>query len=281
MRHYDDCVADATKVRADLATTQKNDAAQVADLQMQITQAQAAMQERDAKLNDLSTADHNHQAQLDEATAINQQLRDGLARMGKDADQMLAERGTLSKALDAAKARLEELRKAQAAADQRTQLFRDFAIRFKPLVDAGQLRIESRRGELVMDVQGDLLFDEGRSELRGAGKGALMEIARALQTTSPPSSGRRFLVTGDVEGPDPKPTKKSRSSWELTAARAVAVVEYLVSVGVPPSSLTAAAAGSFDPLVSGDDAAARSKNRRIEVALLPSADAEPPARPAP
>jgi len=281
LRHYDDCVAETNKVRADLATIQKNDAAQVADLQQQLSQAQAAMQDRDAKLSDLSTADHNHQAQLDEATAINQQLRDELQRMGKDADKMLAERGTISRALDDAKARLEELRKAQAAAEARTQLFRDFAIRFKPLIDAGQLVIQSRRGELVMDVQGDLLFDEGKSDLRVAGKGALMEIARALQTTSPPSSGRRFLVTADVDGPDPKPAKRPRSSWELTAARAVAVVEYLVSVGVPPTSLTAAAAGSFDPLMPRDDPGARSKNRRIEVALLPSADAAPRAGAAP
>ena len=108
-----------------------------------------------------------------------------------------------------------------------------------------------------------------------------MEIARALQTTSPPSSGRRFLVTGDVDGPDPKPAKRARSPWELTAARAVAVVEYLVSVGVPPASLTAAAAGAFDPVAAGDDAAARSRNRRIEVALLPSADAAPTAHAGP
>jgi chemotaxis protein MotB len=278
-RHYNECVSDAAKVHAELQSTQKADAAQVAELQRQLSQAQAETQERDAKLSDLSTSDHNHQAQLDEATAINQQLRDELERMGKDVDKMLAERGTMSKALEDAKARLEELRKAQAAADARAQLFRDFAIRFKPLIDAGQLRVESRRGELVMEVQGDLLFDEGKSDLRSAGKGALMEIARALQTSSPPSSGRRFLVTADVDVAEPKeakPTKRSRSSWELTAARAVSVVEYLVSVGVPPASLTAAAAGAFDPIAASDDAPTRAKNRRVELALLPSAEAAPP-----
>jgi chemotaxis protein MotB len=226
-------------------------------------------------LSDLSTSDHNHQAQLDEATAINQQLRDELARLGKDVDKMLAERGTMSKALDDAKTRLDELRKAQAASEERTQLFRDFAMRFKPLIDAGQVRVEFRRGELVMNVQGDLLFDEVHSDLRSAGKGALMEIAKAMQQTSPASSGRRFLVTADVDGPDPKPSKHGRSPWELTAARAVAVVEYLVSVGVAPTSLSAAASGSFDPLVSGDDPASRAKNRRIEIALLPPPDDAP------
>ena len=90
-----------------------------------------------------TTTSHNVQAQLDEATAINQQLRGELERLGKDADKLLAERGTLSKALDDAKDRLDELRKAQAAAEARTQLFHDLAHRFKPLIDAGQLRIET------------------------------------------------------------------------------------------------------------------------------------------
>ena len=86
--------------------------------------AEATTQDRDSKLSDLSTSSHNLQAQLDEATAINQQLRGELERLGKDVDKVLADAGTLSKALDDAKARLEELRKAQAAAEARAQLFR-------------------------------------------------------------------------------------------------------------------------------------------------------------
>ncbi len=271
LRHYEECTAAGARVRGELATTKQNDSAQIADLQRQLAQAQAETQARDGKISDLSTADHNHQAQLDEATAMNQQLREELERTGKDVDKMLAERGTLSKALEEAKARLDELRKAQAEAEARTQLFREFAVRFKPLVDARQLRVETRRGELVMEVQGDLLFDEGHAELRSAGKGTLMEIARALETTSPPSSGRRFLVTADVDGSEPKGHKHGQSSWDLTASRAVAVVEYLVSLGVPPASLTAAAAGAFDPLATGDDPGARAQNRRVEIALLPLA----------
>jgi chemotaxis protein MotB len=49
------------------------------------------------------------------------------------------------------------------------------------------------------------------------------------------------------------------------------LVEYFVSLGVPAESLTAAGAGSYDPLVPNDGPEARAKNRRIEVALLPTA----------
>ncbi len=274
-RRYDECVAATDKARADLVLQQQADAARLLDLQQRIGAAQGALQERDSRLSDLTTSGHNLQAQLDEATAMNAQMRAELQRLGKDVDKMLVDRGTMSRALDDAKTRLEELRRAQASAEDRLQLFRDFAQHFKPLSDAGQLSVETRRGEPVMEVQGDLLFDEGRAELRGAGKGVLMEIARALQTTSPPSSGRRFLVTAGVDAPETSATRKARSTWDLTAARAVTVVEYLVSLGISPAQLTAAAVGAFDPLTPDENPTGRARNRRVEIALLPAGSVAP------
>lgn len=268
---YQECLTDAAKARTDADAKQRDDAAKIQDLQQRLAAADVATQDRDAKLSELSTASHNVQAQLDEATAMNQQLRGELSRLGQDVDKILVDRGTLARALDDAKARLDELRKAQAAAEDRARFFRDFAQRFKGLIDAGQLGVGARRGWLVLNVNGDLLFDEGRAEVRAAGKGALMEIARALQATSLPKSGKRFLVTAHVDG-EPAKSHHFKSSWELTTARAVAVVEYLVSLRVPVDALTAAGAGAFDPLVPSDSADARAKNRRVEIALLPTAE---------
>jgi chemotaxis protein MotB len=299
---YDACVADlgAARVSGDAAETARKEAVtQVQALTQQLADAQAATQACEGKVSDLSTASHNLQAQLDESTAMNQQLRDELTRLGKDVDKVLAERGTLSKALDDAKARLDELRKAQAAAETRQQLFRDLAARFKHLVDAGEARVETRRGRLVIEVRDDLLFDEGRSELRSAGKGMLMEVARALQTTPAAAAQRQFLVTTHGDDLEPSRTaagrgekadkaRRFKTTWELTAARAVTVVEYLVTCGVPPSTLTAGAAGSFDPLDSLPGASAtdgRPARRGVEITLLSSdelsAGSPPGAPPSP
>jgi len=277
---YDRAVADATKAQAEADAKQKDAAAQILALQQQVAAAEATTQDRDAKLSELSTSSHNVQAQLDEATAINQQLRGELERLGKDVDKVLADRGTLAKALDDAKARLDELRKAQAAAETRTQLFRDLEHRFKPLVDAGQVRVETRGNRLVMNVKGDLLFDAGHAELRPAGKGALMEIARAMETEPQSTAPRRFLVTSSVDD-EPLKSKHYESVWDLTTARAVTVVRYLVSLGVPATALTAAGAGAFDPIAANDSADDRARNRRVEISLLSSPDEGAPAQPAP
>jgi chemotaxis protein MotB len=302
---YDKVVADATKAKADADAAQKADADDIVKLKDAVAAAEAETQDRDAKISELSTASHNVQAELDEATAMNDQLRGELQRLGKNVDKILQERGTLAKALDDAKLRLDELRKAQAAAEARTQLFRDLEHKLKPLVDAGQLRVESRRGRLVIDVSGDLLFEPARAEVRTAGQGVLMEIAKALPVggaaPTPPAPGsspppatapapapapapqpapappasappsRRFLVIAHVDDA-PLKSKRYKTAWALTAARGVAVVEYLVSMGVPAEALTAAGAGGYDPLVPNDSADARAKNRRVEIALMPAAD---------
>jgi chemotaxis protein MotB len=278
---YDREVADAAKAKADADAKQKDDAAEILTLQQQVAAAEATTQDRDSKLSELSTTSHNLQAQLDEATAINQQLRGELERLGKDVDKILADRGTLSKSLDDAKARLDELRKAQTAAETRTQLFQDLGRRFQALSAADQLHVESRGNRVVMNVKGDLLFEAGHAELRPAGKGVLMEIARALETTPPSAGTRRFLVTANVDE-EPVKSKHFESSWDLTTARAVAVVRYLVSLGVPGASLTAAGAGTFDPLAPNDTPDGRARNRRLEIAMLPASDeGKEPAPPAP
>jgi len=287
---FDRSLADAAKAKADAEARHAQDEARIKDVEGQLQAVEAAIQERDSKLSDLSTEAHNGQAMLDEQTAINQQLRGELQRLGKDVDKVLADRGTLSKALEDARARLDELRKAQAAGEARITLFRDFERRFKPLVDGGQLGVLTRRGQLVIALAGDLLFETGHVELRTAGKGVLMEVARALQVSSSPVTGRRYLVTAHADpleamGPsgstgassgrgrgETSRPRRVKTAWELTAARAVAVVEYVISLGVPAESLTAAGAGSFDPLVPNDSVEARARNRRVEIALLPTAE---------
>lgn len=278
-RDYDQVVASAAQAKAAADARDRDQGMRIQDLQTRLSAAEGGMQDRDSKISDLSTGVHNVQAQLDEATAINQELRAALERLGKDADKLLAERGTLSRALDDAKIRLEELRRAQAAAEARVALFKDLEQRFAALEQANQLRVETRRGHLVMNLTGDLLFEANHAELRAAGKGVLMEIARAIQTTSPSTTGRRFLVTAHVDD-EPLKNKHFRSVWELTATRGAVVVDYLVSLGVPPGALEAAGAGSFDPLVANDSADDRSRNRRVEIALLPAADPAAPSAPA-
>ena len=58
-----------------------------------------------------------------------------------------------------------------------------------------------------------------------------------------------------------------KSNWELSAARAISVVQYLISKGISPQRLVAAGFGEFQPIDPGTTEEAFSRNRRIELKL--------------
>ena len=92
--------------------------------------------------------------------------------------------------------------------------------------------------------------------------------------------GRHFQVAGDTDNV-PIQTARFPSNWELSTARAVEVVRFLVARGMHADMLSAAGFGEFDPVLSNDTAEGRTTNRRIEIVLQPNVDelvAVPPAK---
>jgi chemotaxis protein MotB len=256
-----DTHASADRLAADLAAAR----AEVARLNEALKQAQAAVDERDRGLAEGQVTAHDLQTKLDDATAQNEQLRTELQRLGKNADALLAEKGTLANALAEAKARLEELRKAQAAADARAALFRQLALRFQKMIDSGQLKIKLRDGRMVIELANDVLFDSGQTVLKPEGQKAVAQVASVLRTIP----GRRFQVAGHTDNV-PIATAHFRSNWELSAARAVEVVRVLIAQGLKPELVSAAGYGEFDPVAPNDAPANKAKNRRIEITLQPN-----------
>jgi chemotaxis protein MotB len=165
----------------------------------------------------------------------------------------------------ATQAELDELRKQKAAVEARAKLFDEFTKKFRKMLDAGKLDIQVRRGQVVLVLANDVLFDAGRTEIKPEGKAALSDLADALKTVT----GRHFLVSGHTDN-FPIANKTFPSNWELSAERGVVVVRYLTSLGVNPATLTAAGHAEFDPVHNNLAEEGRAKNRRIEITLQPN-----------
>jgi chemotaxis protein MotB len=271
---YDAALEDASKAKTEMNRLRgesdqqrQANAADAEKLNAELQNAKNALQEHENQLAEAKVQGHNLQAKLDESTAISQKLREELQRLGKNVDQLLSEKGTMSQALGDAKARLEELRKAQAAADARTALYKQLIQKFKKLTDAGQLRIELRDGRMILQLPNDVLFDSGKADIKQDGQRALGQVGGVLKTLN----GRKFQVAGHTDNV-PIDRAKFASNWELSTARAVAVVRYLVTQGVTSESLSAAGYGEFAPLVANDTTEHKAKNRRIEISLVPAMD---------
>ena len=92
---------------------------------------------------------------------------DSVAVSRKAQDEEIAQRRLAEdEELADARTRLEELRRAQAAADARATLFRGVLDRLKKLVDADDLKIAMREGRLVLQLANDVLFDSGSADVK-------------------------------------------------------------------------------------------------------------------
>ena len=115
----------------------------------------------------------------------------------------------------------------------------------------------------------DVLFDSGSAELRPEALAQLDKLANALkevETKIPPDIAWVMRVDGHTDF-HPIATPEFPSNWELSSARAISVVRYLMQNGISPDHLVAAGFGEFQPIDPGTSDEAFRKNRRIELKL--------------
>jgi chemotaxis protein MotB len=118
-------------------------------------------------------------------------------------------------------------------------------------------------------MQSEVLFGSASAELNPQGAIELDKLAQTLGTviTRIPAEVDWVLRVDGHTDPVPISTAQFPSNWELSTARATAVVRYLVSRGIAPNRLAAAGFGEFAPIVNGTGDAANRRNRRIEFKL--------------
>lgn len=117
--------------------------------------------------------------------------------------------------------------------------------------------------------QSEVLFAPGQADIATEGTPQLDALADAilqLETEIPDDINWVLRIDGHT---DSRPISNARfpSNWELSAARAISVAQYLVSKGVAPARLVAAGFGEFAPLDPGTTDEAFRRNRRIEFKL--------------
>jgi len=117
--------------------------------------------------------------------------------------------------------------------------------------------------------QSEVLFNTGSAALGEPGREQLARLATTFKKIAakiPPDINWILRIDGHTDS-RPINTEKFPSNWELSTARAISVVRFLVAQGIPPDRLAATGFGQFQPLVPGNDEAAWRLNRRIEIKL--------------
>ncbi len=117
--------------------------------------------------------------------------------------------------------------------------------------------------------ESSVLFDSGQAVVKLDADPELDKLAVAvldLEREIPPEIAWVMRVDGHTDR-RPIVSPQFKSNWDLSASRAIAVVQYLVAKGVDPQRLVAAGFGEFQPIDPGTTEDAMSRNRRIELKL--------------
>lgn len=180
----------------------------------------------------------------------------------KATQDKVTELQALNDELSKSKRKLEE---AKQELEKKSAAYEQLAGSLKTEIEAGKIELSELRGKMTVKMKDKILFSSGSATLGREGKEALEKVAEALKSIQ----GKMIRVEGHT---DNVPTGGGAfpTNWELSNARAIAVVRYLQEKGVDPTLLAAAGYSQYQPVASNDTPEGRSLNRRIEIVLAPA-----------
>lgn len=232
---------------------------QVAALNAQVAELRNQVGTLQSLLNVADDADTDSQVQIQ---ALGTQLNTALARVAAEERRRLALE-------QAERQRLEEETLRLAAEAQNLERFKsDFFGQLRDVLE-GQDRVRIEGDRFVFSSE--VLFEPGRATLSNLGRGEIANIAgilRGIADDIPTGIDWVIRVDGHTDDVPLSGAGQYANNWELSQARALSVVLYMVDfLDIPPNRVAANGFGQFQPLNSADTPEARAQNRRIELKL--------------
>ena len=242
------------------------------------TLAQETVKERDIRLQELLS---NYNLSLDQLTdeqRISAAARQEVALLNRQLLALRQQIASLQQALEASEA--ESAAQNVKILDLGSRLNRALASKVQELARFrseffGRLREVLRNRQDIRVVgdrfvfQSEVLFESASATIAQDGESELRRLAVALNEIAPkiPENLNWILQVEGHTDSIPIFNEQFRSNWELSAARAISVVQFLIREGVPAERLSATGYGEFQPIDERKDRIGNRRNRRIEMKL--------------
>ena len=240
--------------------------------------AQKTIEDQEIKLSRLQNTAETTTTTLTEEQKTSARARAQVALLNRQMAALREQLASLSAALDASETKSKEqnaqianlgsrLNAALASKVEELARYRsEFFGKLRDVLgDRKDIRVEGDR----FVFQSEVLFSSGSSDMVGIGRDQISRLATTLKDIAsriPPNIDWVLRVDGHTDR-IPISTSKFPSNWELSVARALAVVKLLIEDGLPPHRLAAAGFGEYRPLDKSNTRGSLRRNRRIEFKL--------------
>jgi flagellar motor protein MotB len=169
----------------------------------------------------------------------------------------------------ASKAEIEAMEKrAKEAVQETAQAYEGLIKNLKKEIADKNVVIEQQLDKVSLVIVGQVLFNFASITISKPGAELLDKIAPTLAGVK----GKKIYIVGHTDDKVITPNFAERfpSNWELSGARAAAVIRYLTErKGVDPALLAAVGHGQYSPVAPNDKEADRARNRRVEIVIAP------------
>lgn len=185
----------------------------------------------------------------------NQEAGRTMTQMRQENDLLIQERDRL------AQEKKNELRAAQVT-------YGELIEKMRSEISRGEITISDLQGKLTVNMVEKILFDSGSAEIKSGGKEVLSKVGTILNDVK----DKEIRVEGYSDNLPISPRLQSLypSNWELSAARAISVVQFLRNtLNVPGERLSASGFAEFRPIADNSTPEGRAQNRRIQIILAP------------
>ncbi len=198
------------------------------------------------------------QEQVKNLEAENQQIQEELQ---SEKERLTGEINSIKSDLDAAKSQMAQVaEKLNMTEDELAALKKDINDMFAGYSASG-LKMDSRDGRMYLMTDPNIEYNSGSTRLSSDERKALDELATKLAE----NKDLRILVEGHTDDVPVKADAAIGDNWNLSTARAMGVVRYLIRKGVDPSQVGAVGRGEYVPVGDNETAEGRQQNRRTVI----------------
>jgi chemotaxis protein MotB len=221
-----------------------------------------ALQDQGKRAQDCEASLGQTEAARTAAAAEAERQRQLAGQLAKTGEQLAAEKAAAAAEAERQRQLASQLSAEKTALEKKSAEYQALSTSLADEIRAGRIQISELQGKMTVRMAEKVLFPSGSATVNRDGKKTLEKIAAAFHELK----GRIVRVEGHTDDV-PIHTAQFPSNWELSAARAIAVVRLLQAQGVDPNSLGAAGYAEFQPIASNDTPEGRAQNRRIEITL--------------
>ena len=220
-----------------------------------------------------SCVSKNKYVELENRTNATQaQLEEDKKNLQAQNNKLLSENNRLLDTIEALKFELKQekmtVQQKEKEVSELDRTRREIETSLKQQIAQKDIKLEEIEGKLKITFVDKILFDSGSVKVKPKGQEVLLKLADSFKD----SEDQKIAVEGHTDDVQIGSALLDRfpTNWELSTARATAVVRFLQEKGnIAPERLTASGFGFYRPVAENETPEGRKQNRRIEIILVP------------